>query len=280
MRFLYGFGCSLVLAVSAVAQEADVIALFKRAGARVSVNDAGQAIKLFSGGKPPHSVADLQRLGELKHLEQLALNAPLGGDGDWGFLRQMPALKQLTIWHCKTFSSLKPFNNLAIEGLTVGGCMGIRDLNKGDLARQRDAVLSLRGLPNLKRLNLYHSPLLPDDSHLAHIAREFPRLEDLKLDFAAPRGSETMISPAGLRELKRLPLTVISMEHVHSLGAEHGRAIAEIETLEAVLIDTRRGPDDVSVLVNAIKSGRPDLEIVVAEKGSKRPPSRARRKRS
>ena len=267
-----------LLAVSGFGQETDALALLRQAGARITTDQSGHAIKLFSGGKPAHSVAELRRIGELSHLEELALNAPAAGDGDWGFLAKLPKLRQLTIWHCKTISSLKPFNNLAIEGLTVGGCMGIRDLNQGDPAKQRDAVLSLRGLPKLKRLNLYHSPLAPDDAHLAHIAGEFPRLEDLKLDFSAPRGSVTSITPAGLRGLKKLPLKVFSMETVQGLAADHMRAIGEIRSLEAVLIDARRGPDDVAPLVNALKEARPELEIVVASKGSDRPPARARRK--
>ena len=278
MHWFRVLGLSLLLGGALNGQEAEVVALFKQAGARVTVDGEGHATKLFSGGKPAHSVADLQRLGELGHLEQLALNAPQAGDMEWFFLKRMPRLKQLTIWHCKTFRSLAPFNDLKIEGLTVGGCMGIRDLNKGDLAKQRDAVLTLRGLPELKRLNLYHSPLTPDDRHLAHIAGEFPKLEDLKLDFASPRGSETTITPAGLRVLKQLPLKVFSLENVHTFGPDHGMAIAEIATLEAVLVDTRRGPDDVAGFVNALKAARPDLEVVVAEKGAKRPPARARRK--
>jgi hypothetical protein len=240
MRFLGLVTFCVLLPVGIFGQEADVIALFKQAGARVTVDSAGHATKLFSGGKPAHSVADLRRIGELKHLEQLAMNAPAAGDDEWGFLKALPKLQQLTIWHCKTISSLAPFSGLPIEGLTVGGSMGIRDLNKGDLQRQRDAILSLHDLPNLKRLNLYHSPTAPDDVHLAHMAKQFPRLEDLKLDFSAPRGSVTKITPEGLRVLKALPLKVLSLEHVHALTPEHMRAIAEIPPLEAVLRMWRR----------------------------------------
>ena len=145
--------------------------------------------------------------------------------------------------------------------------MGIRDLNKDDPERQRDAVLSLRNLPNLKRLNLYHSPLVPDDSHLAHIASEFPLLEELKIDLAAPRNSETNISPDGLRKLKALPLKVLSLETVKSLTPDHMKAIAELESLEAVLLDARREEVDLGPLVEALKKASPDLEVVASEKG-------------
>lgn len=279
MHTLRVFMVAVSLVIGASGQEGDVIALYKQAGARITTDREGHAIKLFSGGKPAHSTAELQRIGELAHLEELALNAPEAGDHEWFFLRQLPKLRQLTIWHCKTFTSLKPFNDLAIEGLTVGGCMGIRDLNKNAPARQRDAVLTLRGLPNLRRLNLYHSPLAPDDAHLVHIAGEFPKLEDLKLDFSAPRGSQTSITPSGLRALKTLPLKVLSMENVHSFTPAHMAAVGEIHSLKAVLIDARRGPEDVTPLESALKAIRPDLEIVAAGKDAKGPPARARRKR-
>lgn len=248
-------------------EDDEVIAIFAKSDARITKNAEGRVIKLMSPGKPPHTVAELQRIGELKDLEQLALNAPPGGDDDWSFLSNLKNLDQLTIWHGKEFSSLAPFSDLAIEGLTVGGCMGIRDLNKDDPKRQRDAVLSLRNLPNLKRLNLYHSPLVPDDSHLAHIASEFPLLEELKIDLAAPRNSETNISPDGLRKLKILPLKVLSLETVKSLTPDHMKAIAEMESLEAVLLDARREEVDLDPLVAVLKKAAPDLEVVASEKG-------------
>ncbi|MDF1753660.1 MAG: hypothetical protein P1U89_12850 [Verrucomicrobiales bacterium] len=271
-------GLSLLFVSSwGIGEEGQTVAFFEKAGVRITKNDEGKAVKFFSRGNPPHTVEELQKIGKLIHLEQLALNAPAAGDGDWRFLHDLKQLKQLTIWHGKAFSSLAPFCDLPIEGLTVGGCMGIRNLNQGNLQKQRDVVLTLQGLPNLRRLNLYHSPLIPDDAHLAHIAKQFPKLVDLKLDFNAPRGSETTISPDGLRSLKTLPLTDFSMENIGSFTADHMKAIAEIETLEAVLIDARRSGVD-STVIDALKSARPDLEVVVAEEGTQSPPRRSRRK--
>ena len=254
--------------------EAGVIALFKKAGARVTTNDDGHAVKLFSGGKPPHSTEELQLIGKLIHLEELAVNSPRAGDDEWGFLRKLPKLRRLTIWHCKTFTSLKPFCDLPIQRLTIGGCMGLRDLNRDHPEKQRDSVLSLRNLPNLTYLNLYHSPLLPDDKHLAHIAEQFPKLEELKIDFAAPRGSEINITPDGLKNLQILPLKVISMENARTFTADHMKVLAGIKSLEAVLIDNRRNSYDTAPLVAALKEARPDLEIQVANEGAKGPPRR------
>ncbi|MDF1812564.1 MAG: hypothetical protein P1V20_10125 [Verrucomicrobiales bacterium] len=247
---------------------------FEKSGARMTKDSEGRIIKIQLSGKPPMTVPEFQKLGKLTHLQQLATNGPPAGDGGWGFLRDLKNLKQLTIWHGKEFSSLSPFCDLPIEGLTVGGCMGIRNLNKDEIRKQRDAVLTLRGLPNLQKLNLYHSPLTPDDSHLAHIAREFPKLQDLKLDFAAPRGSETSISPQGLRELKKLPLKILTIESTSTLTAEHMKAIAEIESLQSLLLDARRTDLD-SAAVASLKEIRPGLEVVVAEAGSKAPPKQS-----
>ena len=278
MQFRFYFFVILITSLSfhLCAEESDLAAFFKEKGSRVTTNEAGEVIKLFHGGKPAFSVADFQKIGELAHLEQLALNAPPGGDSDWGFLKDLTTLKQLTIWHGKGFSSLTPFCDLPIERLTVGGCMGLRNLNKDTPQKQRDAVLTLRGLPNLTYLNLYHSPLLPDDSHLAHVATEFSKLTELKIDFTSPRGSETSITPDGLRKLKQLPLTVFSMENISSFTPAHMKAVAEIETLEAVLIDARRkaAPEGV---VEALKSARPELEVVVAGPDSKGPPRRQKK---
>lgn len=258
--------------------EAGVIAFFEKAGARVSLNDEGHAVKLFSGGKPPHSAEELQWIGKLTHLEELAMNAPQAGDDEWGFLKELKNLKQLTIWHCKTISSLSSFQGLPIEGLTVGGCMGLRDLNRETPERQRDAVLTLRNLPNLKRLNLYHSPMTPDDAHLAHLAKEFPKLEDLKLDFAVPRNTEASLTVAGLAHLQALPLTVLSLENVDVFTPAHIEAISGIESLEALLIDVRRGSVDPAPLVAAMQKARPEVEVVVAGKDAKGPPKRTARK--
>ena len=149
--------------------------------------------------------------------------------------------------------------------------MGLRDLNKGNLARQRDAVLGLRGLPELKRLSLYHSPLTPDDAHLAHIAREFPKLVDLRVDFNAPRGSKIKITPAGLKKLHPFPLKILTIENAQSFTDEHMRMIATIPTLEKLSVDAKKKAMPKS-LVSAARSARPDLEVTVKMRTGKLPP--------
>ena len=259
------------------ADEAGAIAFFEKSGARITSNKEGHAVKIFSGGKPQHSVEELQLLGLLSHLEEIAVNAPLAGDKDWGFLRKLPELKKLTIWHGHHFTSLSQFSDLPIESLTVGGCMGLRDLNKGQVEKQRDAVLSLTKLPKLTRLNLYHSPLIPGDEQLAHLIKQFPKLEDLKLDFNAPRGSQTTISPAGLKGLQKLPLKILSVENANTFTVDHMKSIAGIKTLQVMLIDTRKNPFDTSALVHSLKGERPDLDIQVAGEGAKGPPRPSKR---
>ena len=257
--------------------EAGVIAYFEKAGDRITLDEEGHAVKLFSGGKPPHSTEALQLIGKLTHLEQLALNAPQAGDEEWEFLHELKNLNQLTIWHCKTFRSLAPFSGLSIEGLTIGGCMGLRDLNRENPEKQRDAVLTLRDLPRLKRLNLYHSPVTPGDAHLAHLAKEFPLLEDLKLDFQAPRGTEASLTPEGLAGLQGLPIAVLTVENVGGFTPEHVEAIAKIDSLEAFLIDVRKKPVETTPLVEAMKRVRPDVEVVVAGPEAEGPPRRSRK---
>jgi len=253
-------------------EEAVTAAIFEKYGARITRNDSGRVVKLFSGGNPPFSVEDLQEIANFKWLEELALNAPEAGDDDWGFLHTLTHLRKLTIWHGKHFSTLKPFSGLPIESLTVGGCMGLRDLNKEQPEKQRDAVLTLTGLPQLKALSLYHSPLAPTDIHLAHIVIHFPLLEDLRLDFNAPRSFETTTSPSGIASLKKLPLKVLSLENVNGFTPEHMKAIASIETLESLLIDARKNPFDAAPLVAAVRSIRPGLDIQVAGADAKGPP--------
>lgn len=267
--------CSLVvLAASAASHsgEASAIALFEESGARLTRNEEGQVTKLFSGGKPPHSVGDLQRISDFEKLEELALNAPAAGDGDWGFLHDLPNLRKLTIWHGKHFSSLEPFSGLGIEALTVGGCMGIRDLNKDRPERQRDVILTLTNLPNLTFLNLYHSPLAPRDEHLAHIVENFPKLTELRLDFNAPRGFQKATTAAGLTKLQSLPLRILSLENIDAFTPGHMKAVAGIETLEHLLIDARKNPFDTGPLVTVVREVRPDLDIQVAGAEAKGPP--------
>lgn len=256
--------------------EPAIIALFEAAGSRITTDADGRATKIFSSGSPPHTTEELQLLGKLTQLREIALNAPEAGDDDWAFLHDLKNLRRLTIWHCHSITSLAPFCDLPIEALTVGGCMGIRDLNRGHPERQRDAVLSLKNLPNLTYLNLYHSPLLPDDAHIAHIATQFPKLVEIKTDFAAPRRSKTNITPEGLAKLQALPIKVLHLENIQSLTPAHMHALGGIRTLEALLIDNRRNSFDATPLVAALKSVRPDLEINVAGEGAKDPPRRSR----
>lgn len=253
-------------------EEQAAIEMFEEAGARLTLDNKGHVIKLFSGGNPPHSVEALQQIAAMENLEELALNSPAAGNDDWGFLQELKQLRKLTIWHGKYFSGLEPFSDLPIESLTVGGCMGLRDLNKDEPEKQRDAVLTLSRLPKLKSLTLYHSPLAPADVHLAHIVENFPQLEDLRLDFNAPRGFETTTTPAGLADLNRLPLKVLSLENVNTFTPEHMSAVAGIETLESLLIDARKNPFDTAPLVSAVVSIRPGLDIQVAGADAKGPP--------
>ena len=176
--FLSTLCAGALLSLSHADDENTVIERFEEAGARITKNAEGHAVKLFSGGRPPHSLADLQSLGALSHLEEIALNAPVAGDEEWEFLHDLEHLKKLTIWHCKAIHSLKPFSGLPIESLTVGGSMGLRDLNKDTPENNLNAVLTLTDLPSLKSINLYHTPLLPHDEHFAHLISEFPRQED------------------------------------------------------------------------------------------------------
>ncbi|NOX99314.1 MAG: hypothetical protein GXP30_06235 [Verrucomicrobia bacterium] len=279
-----GIGFALMLLVNGASlraelpkDEAGIVAFFEQAGARISRNDEDRAVKIFSGGKPQHSVEELQLLGRLPHLEEIAMNSPLAGDKDWGFLHHLPKLKKLTIWHGHHFTSLSIFSDLPIESLTVGGCMGLRDLNKGQPEKQRNAVLSLTQLPNLTKLNLYHSPLIPGDEQLAHIVKQFPQLDDLKLDFNAPRGTETTISPSGLKGLQKLPLKTLSIENANTFTVDHMKAIAGIKTLEVLLIDARKNSFDTAALVASLKEQRPGLDIQVAGKGAKGPPRPGKR---
>ena len=217
------------------------------------------------------TVEEYQLISLLTHLEQMGLNASPLADDEWQFLKSLSKLKSLSIWHGKGFATLEPFSGLQVDSLTIGGCMGLRDLNKNDVDKLRHAVKTLHDLPNLRRVSLYHSPLSPDDSHLAHIAKSFPKLEDLRLDFAAPRGSETTITPHGLAHLQNLPLRVLTIENASSFSAEHLSAIAGIKTLQALLVDARRKPAPLDAIV-AFKKQRSDVEVVVAGPDAKGPP--------
>lgn len=266
----------LAFAADAFAQsfptdEAGAIKYLSAKGIDIKTDDAGHAVRLMSSGKQKMGAEDYQIIGLLTYLEQMGINAAPLAEDEWGFLKKLPKLKSLSIWHGKGFATLEPFSGLPVESLTIGGCMGLRDLNKGKPDRLRNAVTTLHDLPNLKRGNWYHSPLAPDDSHLAHIVKNFPTLEDLRLDFAAPRGSETSITPEGLASLQKLPLKVLNIENASSFTKKHLEAIAGIKTLRALLVDARKKPGPVEA-IDALRELRPDVDVVIAGPDAKGPP--------
>ncbi len=251
--------------------EAGAIAYLKEKGVTLTLDGDGHATRLMSSGKEGLTPAEYALFGRLTHLEQAGINgAPLRGN-EWGFLKSLTRLRQLSIWHGHAFSSLEPFCGLTVESLTIGGCMGLRDLNKDHPDRLRNAILTLRDLPRLKKGNWYHSPLIPDDAHLAHIAAEFPAREELRLDFASPRGSGTNITPEGLAALKKLPLKVLGLENAGTFTIAHFQTLADIETLTTLLIDARRTPVSTDA-VAALSAARPDVEVIIADEHAKGPP--------
>jgi len=199
----------------------------------------GHAVGLMSSGKTALATAEYQRIGLLTRLKQIGINAAPLSDDEWRFLKSLPKLKPLSIWHGKGFATLESFSGLPIESLTIGGCIGLGDLNK-DADKLRHAVKTLHDLPNLKRVSLNHSPLLPDNSYLAHVAGSFPKLEDLRLNFAAPRGSTPTITPQGLRQLQQLPLKVLAIENAGSFSEDPLADMGGVKTVQALLV---AGPD-------------------------------------
>ncbi len=276
LPFLLALTCSTAYAEPLPTDETGAIGYLSAKGLDIKRDAEGHAVRLMSSGKPALTVEEYRLIGLLTHLEQMGLNAAPLNDEQWGFLKSLPKLKTLAIWHGHHFATLKPFRGLPVESLTIGGCMGLRDLNKEDPDKLRHAIMTLGDLPNLKKANLYHSPLAPDDAHLAHLAREFPKLEDLRLDFKAPRGSHTTISPAGLATLRKLPLVTLSLENADPFTADHFAAIADIKSLRVLLIDARRGNVPTEG-VAAFRKLRPDVEVVVAGPGSEGPPRAERR---
>ena len=259
--------------------EAGVIAYLTAKGVDIKQDADGHAVRLMSSGKPELSVEEYQLMGKLTHLEQMGLNAAPLAEGEWGFLHELPNLKTLSIWHGHHFASLQPFCGLKVESLTIGGCMGLRDLNRENPDQLRNAIVSLRDLPNIRKANLYHSPLAPDDAHLAHLVKEFPTLEDLRLDFTAPRGSETNITPEGLMRLQKLPLKVLSLENAQTFTAKHFETLAGITTLTELLIDARRQRVSEEA-VAAFRKLRPDVAVAIANPGDTAPPQAPRQQRS
>lgn len=265
------FGCGNSFAESLPTDEAGAIEYLSAKGVRITKDEQGHAVKLMSSGKPPMTVEEYQLIGKLTHLEQIGINGAPLTDDQWGFLKSLPKLNRLAIWHGHAFATLEPFSGLPVESLTIGGCMGLRRLNQDNPDKLRHVVKTLHDLPNLKKANLYHSPVACDDSHIAHVAKEFSKLEDLRLDLSAPRGTEMTISPEGLKSLQKLPLKILNLENAHSLTAEHFAAIASVKSLTALLIDARRKPVPAEG-VAAFQKLRPDVEVVVAKPGEQAPP--------
>lgn len=264
--------CGAASAAEFPTDEPGVIAYLRDRGLQITLDGEGHAVRLMSSGQPVLTADEYQLIGKLSHLEQMGLNAaPLKGD-EWDFLHQLPQLKTLSIWHGHHFATLQPFCGLPVESLTIGGCMGLRDFNQENPDQLRNAIVTLKDLPQLKKGNWYHSPLIPDDAHLRHIATNFPALEDLRLDFAAPRGSATNITPDGLAVLQSLPLKVLSLENAGTFEVGHMRSLADIQTLEAVLIDARRQPGPSEAGLKAFRQWRPDVTVVTTNPGDKQPP--------
>jgi len=154
--------------------EGGAIAYLTGKGVEITKSPDGKATRLMvkEGGKL--AAADFALIGKLMSLEQMGINGAPLGDGDWAFLKTLPKLKTLSIWQGHGFATLEPFSGLPVESLTIGGCMGLRDKNKGDAGKLRNAITTLHDLPNLTKGNWYHSPLAPDDTHLAHIRCAVP----------------------------------------------------------------------------------------------------------
>jgi hypothetical protein len=277
MLLLGNLSCIALDAQTLPTSEAAAIEYLSAKGVQIKQDDQGHAVALMSSGKPPMTAAEYQLIGLLTQLERIGINGAPLSDAEWGFLKSLPQLKTLSIWHGAKFATLKPFSGLPVESLTIGGCMGLRDLNKGDPERLRNAVTTLDDLPKLQRLSLYHSPLSPDDAHLKHIAQQFPTVEDLRVDFAAPRGSTTTITAEGLRTLQQLPLRVLTIENARSFTDQHYAAIATIKSLRSLLIDARKQALPTEP-IESFRQRRPDVEVVVAEPGAKGPPQAKRRK--
>jgi|GEM_PF-1969129 len=281
---------SLILALVAISNlhaalptdEAGAIAYLTEKGVTITKNAEGHAASLKAPGKPALTAEEYALIGQLTSLEQMGMDGAPLADGEWAFLKSLPKLKQLAIYHSAGFGSLEPFSGLPVESLTIGGCVGLRNLNRSDKAKLRDALTTLHDLPNLTKGSWYHSPLAPDDTHLAHIAAQFPKLTDLRLDFDATAGTQTSITPAGLAALQKLPLTVLRVESVQSFTAEHFQAIAGIKTLRTLTVDSRKTLTTLTVdsrkqpaneaAIAAFKQARPDVEVAVSQPGDKFPP--------
>jgi hypothetical protein len=231
-------------------------------GCNLSRDSSGHPIKLVSQGKPPLLPEEYQLIGQLTSLEEIGLNAAPLADDQWGFLRQLPKLRRLMVWHGHQFASLEAFSNLPLEELTIGGCLGLREKNRQQPDRLRDAVMTLHDLPHLRRLVLYHSPLTVDDQHLAAIAQRFPKLDELRLDFAAPPGQASSVTAAGLANLQPLPLARLHLENVGYFTTDHYQALVKLSGLKQLILDGRKQPV-TNERLQGLRQARPDLEIQV-----------------
>jgi hypothetical protein len=231
-------------------------------GCKISRDASGQAVKLLSQGKPPLQVEEYQLIGKLTSLEEIGLNAAPLADDQWHFLHQLPKLRRLMVWHGHQFASLEAFSNLPLADLTVGGCLGLREKNRDQPDRLRHAVMTLHDLPNLKRLVLYHSPLTVDDQHLATIAQRFPKLEEVRLDFAAPPAQASSVTATGLANLQKLPLSQLHLENIGYFTSEHFQTLAKMPGLKELILDGRKQPVGNERL-QGLRQARPDLKIQV-----------------
>ena len=253
------------------ADEAGAIAYLTGKGLTITKNADGHAVTLKSSGQPPMTAEEYALIGKLTQLEEINFNASPLGDGEWGFLKALPKLKSLAIGHSGKFSTMEPFSGLPLESILVGGCVGLRDLNRSDKGKLRNAVTTLHSLPNLKSLTLYHSPVVLDDAHLAHLTAQFPLLESLRIDFAPLAGLQSGITPAGLAALQKLPLSTLKVEGLKDFTAAHFQAIAGIKSLKTLSVDTRKQPANTEAIA-AFKTARPDVEVAVSQPGDKGPP--------
>jgi len=252
--------------------EAGAIVYLTGKGLTITKNANGHAVTLKSSGQPPMTAAEEYALiGKLTQLEDVNFNAAPLGDGEWGFLKALSKLKSLAVGHSGKFSTMEPFSGLPLESILVGGCVGLRDLNRSDKGKLRNAVTTLHSLPNLKSLTLYHSPVVLDDAHLVHLAAQFPHLETLRLDFAPLAGLHSSITPAGLAALQKLPLLTLKVEGLKDFTATHFQAIAGIKSLKTLSVDTRKQPANTEAIA-AFKTARPDVEVAVSQPGDKGPP--------
>jgi len=80
-------------------------------------------VNLKAPGKPALTAEEYALIGQLTSLEQMGINGAPLGDGEWGFLKSLPKLKQLAIWHSAGFGSLEPFSGLPVESAAAWACV-------------------------------------------------------------------------------------------------------------------------------------------------------------